>query len=164
MYFLPGTPLFMIDGFFEYLVYFGIGAMTARYYGNVREWLREYWWLFMALFIGVFALVYGSSLGYPARKLIIGCMSIPALHALMHLAPFNRSQLLLNWGLLSFAIYLMNTIAIGFAKGITLKFVSWDGMNFLLVGPMLVLVGMYVPILAKRLVFPYIPPLDRITN
>jgi hypothetical protein len=164
LYFLPSTPLFMLDGAFEYLVYFGIGATVAQYFAVVEPWLDRYRVVFLVLFVASWLLLDYSPLAYSVTKLTIGCLSIPALHALIRMTPFSGSNLLLGWGLLSYAIYLMNTIAIGFTKGVMLRFVSWDGVNFLFVAPILLLAGVYGPILVKRYIFPYLKPLDRISS
>ena len=164
IHFLPSTPLLMLDGAFEYLIYFGIGATIAHNYVTVEYWLDKNRVILLVLFCSSLFLLEYSPLAYPVSKLIIGCLSIPAIHALVRMAPFSNSTILLSWGLVSYAIYLMNTIAIGFTKGLLLKLVSWDGVNFLFVGPLLLLAGLYVPILVKRYVFPYIKPLDRITS
>jgi hypothetical protein len=53
-------------------------------------------------------------------------------------------------GRFTFPIYLMNTIAIGFAKGVLFKFVIWDGINFLFFAPILLISGLFVPIFIKK--------------
>ena len=164
VYFLPSTSLFMLDGAFEYLIYFGIGATMAHIFSTVKHWLDKYRVILLVLFTVSLLLLEYSPLVYPVNKLIIGCLSIPAIHALIRMAPFSSSSMLLSWGMLSYAIYLMNTIAIGFAKGVLLRFVSWDGTNFLFVAPLLLVAGFYGPILVKRYILPYIKPLDRITS
>lgn len=164
LHFLPSTPMFMLNGAFEYLVYFGIGATVAQYYTTIGTWLDRHRLILLGLFIVSLLLLKFYPFAFPIKKLIIGCLSIPALHSLVRMAPFSNSQILLGWGLISYAIYLMNTIAIGFTKGVLLRFVSWDGTNFLLVAPILLLAGLYGPIVAKRYIFPYLKPLDRITS
>ena len=164
IHFLPSTPLFMLDGAFEYLVYFGIGATIAHNFATIETWLDKYRLPLLALFSVSLLLLEFSPLAYSVNKLIIGCLSIPAIHALVRMTPFSNSRLLLGWGLVSYAIYLMNTIAIGFTKGVLLRFVSWDGTNFLFVAPILLFAGLYGPILVKRYILPHIKPLDRITS
>ena len=165
LHFLPSTPMFMLEGAFEYLVYFGIGATVAQYFMTIGPWLDRHRLILLALFLAsLLMLIFYPFAAYPVQKLIIGCLSIPALHSLVRMAPFSNSQLLLGWGLISYAIYLMNTIAIGFTKGVLLRFVSWDGTNFLFVAPILLFAGLYGPIIAKRYIFPYLKPLDRITS
>ena len=164
LYFLPSTPILMLDGAFEYLIYFGIGATIAHNYATVEPWLNKYRAVLLLLFAVSLLLLEYSPLAYPVSKLIIGCLSIPAIHSLVRMAPFSKSKLLIGWGLLSYAIYLMNTIAIGFTKGLLLRFISWDGTNFLFVGPILLLAGFYGPILVKRHILPYVRSIDRITS
>ncbi|MCC6481130.1 MAG: hypothetical protein IT554_01805 [Sphingomonadaceae bacterium] len=67
-------------------------------------------------------------------------------------------------GRYSFPIYLLNTIAIGLAKGILLLVMPWDGLNFLIFLPVLLLSGIIGPIVAKVLIFRPVPYLDKITD
>lgn len=164
VHFLPTTQLFMLDGAFEYLIYFGIGAFIAQHYQKIEHWLDEYRSILLVIFFASFLLLEFSTIPYPVTKLIIGCLSIPALHALVRTSPINNSKSLLAWGLVSYAIYLMNTIAIGLAKGVLLSFMNWDGAGFLFVAPVLLIAGLYGPIVAKRYIFQYIKPLDKITT
>ncbi|MEQ8484120.1 MAG: acyltransferase [Pseudomonadales bacterium] len=163
LHFVPATRVFMIADLFEYLVYFAIGACIASRFQSVERAIDRYGWIFLGLFVASISLVY-VEMSQQLAKLLIGTLSIPALHFMIRMSPLSGSKLLLQWGLLSYAIYLMNTIAIGFSKGMIFQFTSWDYLNFLWVAPVLVCAGLYVPILVKLYVFPRIGPLDRITN
>lgn len=161
--FVSGPALFMLEGAFEYLIYFSVGMLAAGSLPKFHNVLDRYSWLFLLVFLASLTLLY-SKVPYSTAKLIIGLLSIPALHALVRTAGLVRWEFLATWGLFSFAIYLMNTIAIGLAKGITLKFVSWDGTNFLWIAPLIFAVGFFGPIIVKKYIFVYIKPLDRITD
>ncbi len=163
LYFIPSTPILMLDGFTEYFVFFAAGLCVAQHRDRALAFMDDYrWWLILA-FSASFGLLV-LPVAYPVAKLLIGLISIPALHSLTRTKAMSGSKLLLSWGALSYAIYLMNTIAIGVAKGAILSFVSWHGTNFLWIAPILLIAGMYGPILAKRLVIPFVPALDRITS
>ncbi|XOV81728.1 MAG: acyltransferase family protein [bacterium] len=161
--FVTGPAIFMLEGAFEYLIYFSIGMLCASLLPKYHQILDKFLWVFLLAFLASLSLLY-STLPYPTAKLIIGLLSIPALHALVRVKPIASWEFLASWGLFSFAIYLMNTIAIGVAKGVTLKFVSWDGTNFLWIAPLIFLAGFLGPIIVKKYIFVYIKPLDRITD
>jgi peptidoglycan/LPS O-acetylase OafA/YrhL len=102
------------------------------------------------------------SLHFP--KLIIGCVSIPALMYLVRLPAVLHSPMLLSFGRYTFIIYLINTIAIGVIKGVGLKILPWDGINFLFYFPLLTLAGIYIPIFIKKYVLVKWPLLDKYTD
>ena len=89
---------------------------------------------------------------------------MPTLHGLVRQSWLARSANLLQLGIFSFVIYLLNTPFIGLAKGLLLKLLPWDGPNFLLYLPLLMVAGLYGPILLKKTLFRRIPSLDRVTN
>jgi hypothetical protein len=71
---------------------------------------------------------------------------------------------LMALGKYTFSIYLMNTIAIGSTKAVILKFIAWDGFNFIFIAPIILLSGLLIPIAVKKYVFTKIRPLDFITK
>lgn len=163
LYFMPSATLFMLDGAMEYFIYFSIGMLVARQHDVYADSLDRYRWVLLVLFVSSFSLLY-TDLPYMTTKLIIGCMSIPAVHALVRIDAIRQADFLAAWGVFSFAIYLMNTIFIGLAKGLVFKVSSWDGPNFLWVMPLLLVCGFFGPILTKKYFFRFVPPLDRITD
>jgi len=78
--------------------------------------------------------------------------------------PLNKLWQLSFLGLYTYPIYLMNTITIGVTKGGVLKITSWDGYNFMIMFPLLLVAGLLFPILIKRYIFSRIQIIDRITN
>jgi hypothetical protein len=76
----------------------------------------------------------------------------------------SGSQVLLFFGGHAFVIYLLNTILIGVTKGVMLKVLPWDGINFALFAPALMTAGLFGPILVKHLVLRHIRYLDRMTD
>ena len=75
-----------------------------------------------------------------------------------------QSKFLTLLGRYTFAIYLVNVLAIGATKAVVFKFISWDGPRFFLVGPILLASGLFVPILVKGYLFRRLPWLDKITT
>ncbi len=121
--------------------------------------MKRFWLVWLASFALCLFLVPLSLL-----PLCAGLLSLPALHGLaLHLTG-NVGRCLVFLGRYSFPIYLMNTLAIGLVKGILLKFVSWDGVNFLFYVPILTSAGLMIPVAIKKWLFPRLPYLDRITR
>jgi peptidoglycan/LPS O-acetylase OafA/YrhL len=75
-----------------------------------------------------------------------------------------NSKILLLLGSYSFVIYLLNTPAIGLAKGILIKWVPWDGPTFVIHALVLLVSGIVVPVLIKRWIFKRWRYLDRLTD
>lgn len=153
------TSLFALNRVAEYALFLAIGIMTARNYPTFIRNLDKFGWIALVLFI---ALSFTHFL-LPYPKLILGLVSIQALIFLLRLPVFNHSAVLLTWGKYVFAIYLFNTLFIGLVKGIGLKFVPWDGLNFMVYFPLLVASGILLPLAFKKWVLAKWPPLDRMT-
>lgn len=155
--------LFAIDRFCEYALFFALGFVYVRHYDALASLFRAKRWGFAALFALSFAaLVPWSDAG---AKTVIGLCSIPALLGLVgSLGPGRARDALHRLGEYTFSIYLMNTIAIGLAKGVLLKALPWDHGNFLLFFPVLFAAGLVGPVLLHRLVLVRVPALARITK
>jgi hypothetical protein len=97
----------------------------------------------------------------PYPKLSIGLTSISALMFFVRLPAIRFSKVLLTWGKYSVVIYLFNTLFIGLVKGVGLKVMPWDGLNFLVYFPLLAAAGMLLPMAFKKWVLAKWPPLDR---
>ena len=101
---------------------------------------------------------------YKGYMLAAGLLSMVGLHGLMRTPAVARWSWLAFLGNMVFAIYLFNTICLGLAKGILLKFLHWNAQDFPVFLLVMMAVGVFVPILIKRYALPYIPPLDRVTD
>jgi fucose 4-O-acetylase-like acetyltransferase len=163
LYFVHLTPLFLIDTVFKYLLFFSLGVAAVANFKSYLRIIDKYRVVFWMVFTASFLVLY-FGVEKQTAKLIVGTCSIPALHALMRTKITEKMTFLTVWGSMSFAIYLMNTISIGFVKAVALKFTSWDNENFLVVAPILLTAGLYCPILIKRYVFPRIPVMNKITS
>jgi fucose 4-O-acetylase-like acetyltransferase len=166
VYLLPVPHVMYMDRVARYFVFFSLGGAAADL-GN--RWLatmdRFLWaWLAALAVLVTCALLAFDDIPDSVRLFACGVASMPALHALVRRSPLSLSQVLLTLGSLSFAIYLLNTPFIGLMKGILLKFLPWDGINFLLYFPLLLAAGTLGPIFVKRHIFRRIPALDRITD
>jgi fucose 4-O-acetylase-like acetyltransferase len=135
--------LFMLDEVVYYLAFFA---------GGMALWMwREHWeraegvalWLTTALFVT-------AAFSLAAPKWLVGALSVlPVLWAMRRLPAAWQDRL--AWiGRASLTIYLINTIAIGLTKGLLLRVLPWDGVNFLLYFPVLTFAGVALPMLVKR--------------
>ena len=174
LHFLPMPKMFAIHLFMEYLLFFLLGfsmmhngkRKNQRYEALLAHLDR--WWLFwVAVFLT--ALAFTNHYFYDEEskkvyKFFFGLLSIPALLGLVHGPLLASSRILIILGFYTFPIYLMNTMAIGAVKSAMLRIAPWDGTNFLFYAPVLLASGVIFPILLKKYLFCYIPPLDKITH
>lgn len=157
--FIPAPYLFGFDKVFKFLFFFFVGGFVAQNTAAYLAFLGKAWLPLLLLFAACLALV------DPKRySILLGILSIPALHGLVRWGFMKNWKWLSVMGALSYSIYLMNTMAIGGTKAIVLKFSNWDGNNFFWVLPLLVAAGVLLPMLVKKLIFSRIPWLDRITS
>jgi len=145
--------LFMLDRVVEYLPFFAIGMLLWIYRDAWARVTPGVLWSSSALFAALLAM--SPWLGLP--KWLLGVASVPAVLAWAQNLPAGPQAWLAVLGRASLAIYLMNTIAIGLTKGVMLKVLPWDGVNFLLYFPMLTLAGIAAPILILQLATRYFP-------
>jgi fucose 4-O-acetylase-like acetyltransferase len=163
LHFLPITGLFMLREISEYAFVFLVGGIVARHYELFARWVDRWWWVWLLVFVGAYSAFACVEVSHKISKLVIGLISIPALVGLVR--RFGRhSQMLTLLGLYTFAIYLMNTLAIGVVKAVVFRFTPWDGAHFIMIAPLLALAGIYIPVFVKRFLFRHMPVLDRITT
>jgi peptidoglycan/LPS O-acetylase OafA/YrhL len=158
--FLEPIQFLGLGQFFKYFLFFVMGGFAIRYWQNYTAWLDRYWTVALGVLV-----VFLTTDGHGGNGWIVAALlSLPALHGLCR-RDFIGVKILHYIGTLSFAIYLMNTISIGLVKAVMLKFVTWDGMNFpLIFFPALMTAGVLIPIAVKKILFPRLPWLDRITS
>ncbi len=160
LFFIPGSSLFAFKQFVWHFPAFLLGGCAAMYYDQYTKIIDRGFYLFLLLFVACL----GAAIYESIPPIVMGVLSIPALHGLVRRPWCERLNFLETLGKYSFPIYMMNAIVIGIIKSFTFKFVSWDGSNFMWIGPLLFLSGLYLPVLIKKFVFPHIPVLDRATT
>jgi fucose 4-O-acetylase-like acetyltransferase len=153
----PWPELFMLDAVVAYLPFFAGGMVL---WIHRAAWIRpspRLVWLATLAFVGVLA----AAQGCDVPKWLAGAASVLPVLAWMHrLRPASLGGLTAV-GRASFAIYLMNTIAIGVVKGAMLEIAPWDGGNFLVYFPLLLISGVAVPMLIRRAAIQRIPTVAR---
>jgi fucose 4-O-acetylase-like acetyltransferase len=153
-----GWPeLFMLDSVVAYLPFFAGGMLLWMY----REvWARPSASLLWLTTLG-FAALLAIAQCQEVPKWLVGAASLLPVLGWMHRLPAMLASGLAALGRASFAIYLMNTIAIGIAKGVLLLGMPWDGCNFLVFFPVLLLSGVAVPMMVRRAVMAHLPRVAR---
>jgi fucose 4-O-acetylase-like acetyltransferase len=152
-----------LDRVAYFFIYFMIGSVVGRYHRGAMQLVETTLPVSAAIFSVSIVL---ASMGIqPALTgTVCALSSLAFLHGLMRTSWLRRSDALLWFGTCSFAIYLFNTLAIGLSKGLLLKVMPWDGMNFLIFFPILFLSGLIGPILLKRTLLDRVPSLARLTR
>lgn len=162
--YIPATNYFALKKVMHYLVFLSFGMMAYDLKGRYLSIVDKYGVLFIMVFIASMVLFYDDKNQIDAGRFTIELFSIPAVHYLFRSKKKQNNHFFIMLGIYTFPIYLMNTIAIGLTKGITLKFILLDGVNFLIVAPVFLCSGIFIPIIIKKHVFSKIRPLDIITN
>ena len=158
--FVPTMQFLGLGQFCKYFLFFALGGGAIMLWDSYTRWVDRLWVLALVGLVAVLAAGWHDGNGW----ILTALLSIPALHSLCR-RELPGGALLQFIGAMSFAIYLMNTLAIGATKAVMLKFMSWDGLNFPLVFfPALMAAGVLIPIVLKRNVFPRLSWLDRITS
>jgi peptidoglycan/LPS O-acetylase OafA/YrhL len=163
-YLLPVPHVAYLDRVARYALFFVLGGVAAD---AGEQWLaavdRLWWWALAGLAgaLACFSLPQFAQLPPEFKLALVGILSMPALHGFVRGSGLGRTRGLLVFGSFSFVIYLLNTPFIGLTKGLLLKAMSWDGQNFLLFAPLLMLAGMAGPMLVKRFIVDPVPALRR---
>lgn len=157
------TNLFLINRFCEYAIYFSLGFIFSVNRTSLISIMERYRILFFLFFIMSFSLIPVTS-PY-ISKTIIGFIAIPVLYNFsISLISKKYQNIWLILGKFTFTIYLFNTIFIGLSKGVMLKFFSWDYVNFLFFFPLLLISGIFGPILIHKYLLSRIPYIGFITK
>ncbi len=162
VYFLPHLKYFYLYKLTGFYLFFCIGGFLIhyekQYLAIIKDKLK---WAGIALcFIIGMALYQYGLLDKKMGILIVGSLSIPAMHGLCLIIleySQNLTKLFVYLGSLAFSIYLFNNITIGLTKGVLFKFMSWDYGAFFIVAPLLILAGIIGPILIEKIFLNRIP-------
>jgi fucose 4-O-acetylase-like acetyltransferase len=169
LYWVNWPAYVYLDRVGTYAPFFLIGAMAgilgARWEGFIDcawPWLMV---LFLVSLVAVAAIAESSVTQQKSILLLVGVISLPAIHGFLRrlrFIPVQTAFLLL--GRYSFMIYLFNTLCIGIAKGLLLMFWSWDGTQFFPFAVALMSAGLTGPMVLKRYAFRRVKVIDRLTD
>jgi fucose 4-O-acetylase-like acetyltransferase len=146
LYFVPRSPYFAQEAVCKHMFVFLLGGLAVRHYAAYVRILDTYRWVFMAAFAA--CIVAYFMIRVP--RLLFALCAIPAGHALVRTEYGKRQQVLDVLAKYTFPIYLMNTIAIGCLRVLVQKYWSWDGVHFIVVAPLLLASGLFLPIIIHK--------------
>jgi fucose 4-O-acetylase-like acetyltransferase len=158
------THLFLVNLFVDYFIFLSLGFLFVQYYKKISLLFKDNFVLFFGMFILSFLSI--SVLPNKLNQLMIGIFSIPAIFSLVNqkiiIGLFD--SLLLVLGEYTLSIYLMNTLFLGLIKGLLFKFLNWNGLNFLIFLPTLLIGGIILPILLQKYFLSKTQYLNKITK
>jgi peptidoglycan/LPS O-acetylase OafA/YrhL len=157
--FTPYIQFLAIGQITRFSFFFILGGVAIRNWDFFVKYVDSTW--FPIIF--VFSLLLISDFYIGSGWLLTAILSIPALLGLCRKLPIGKG-FFLYLGVMSFPIYLMNTMAIGLVKAVMLKFIDWNGSNFILFFPALMMAGIFLPILIKKFLFARVFWLNKITS
>jgi fucose 4-O-acetylase-like acetyltransferase len=166
LYCVPLPAYIYLDHIGKYAVFFALGVWAATRDESWTTFIDRYWRVLVSLLVCALALIAGFGKFWPVKPelLLIGALSMPALHGLVRHLPASSATILLWLGRNSFMIYLFNTIFIGFAKGLLLRMTDWDGPHFLFFALFLMLSGTFGPVVLRQTLFRRVGILERYTK
>ena len=158
-------PVAYLDRLASHFAFFAAGAWVAERQDRLLPLFERWqpvWWAAFAAAIG---LAVAGWMGERAALLACGLLCVPALHGLIRLPPVSGWNWPLFLGRYAMAIYLFNTLAIGFAKALLIAAgVGWTAEAFPVHVVVLTAAGLALPILVKAVLLRRLPPLDRLTD
>jgi peptidoglycan/LPS O-acetylase OafA/YrhL len=157
--FVKGPDTMALNLICEYSLYFALGLYVTRFYDNYVHFIDTYFFPLLFLFLAMCAM--GVFVELPSYT-PIALTALPALHGFSRRGFVLNSKWLQTVGLYMYPIYLINTIPINVIRIVALRFVSWNGMNFLIVLPVLMLSGILIPIAIQKYAISRIPILNKI--
>ena len=159
-------PYLYLDQFGKYAIFFCIGVFAASRDERWTEFVNRRWRPLFLLFLLILALIAGFGKYWPVKPelFLVGILSLPALHGLVRHSPIRSAPMLLWLGENCFVIYLFNTIFIGIAKALLLRMTDWNGSHFLFFAPVMMLSGIFGPVLLRQVLFKQVGILDRYTK
>jgi fucose 4-O-acetylase-like acetyltransferase len=165
LFVFPVPHIMYLDRVVRFMAFFAMGGLASDAGKAWLDVVDRYFPLALLALLIVLSLAQTVFPGWnPDGALFVcGTVSMPALHGLVRSRFFATSSILLTLGAYSFIIYLLNTPFIGLVKGLMLKALPWDGVNFLLYAPVLILAGTVLPILVRRHLLNRVPALYRMT-
>jgi peptidoglycan/LPS O-acetylase OafA/YrhL len=163
---LPLPAILYADRIGTFAPFFLAGLVAAEYDSLWCRWL-DGWRVPLTLLFACALLLdlrYGPDLPRSLAMLGVSLVAVPALHAAVRRLPTEAVRLLDGITPYAFAIYLLNTVFIGLAKGLMMKQLPWDAAWFPLFAIVLFAAGVTGPIVTKLLLFRPVPVLDRLTS
>lgn len=163
-YFLKDVPtLFALPLVLRHTLFFTLGMLYIHHRTQFWKWIYPFGLLGIICWVGSIVLFFQQGQeNYDLYRILAGTAVIPA--ALFIYQLFFKYQnawwrFIRNY---TFPIYLMNTLSIGIIKGISFRFLGFDYHTFWILAPFLITAGVLIPILTKRWLLPWFPPLNRI--
>ncbi len=150
----------------RYAVFFALGVACGLGGGVWLRFVDAHWrWLALLFLAGLVCIIrFGDVAGEKLTLLSMGVISMPVLHGFVRNYRHPPSGMFLFLGRYCFMIYLFNTLFIGAAKGVLLRFASWDGAHFPGFAAVLMLAGTLGPVALKIGLLRRSKVLDRLTN
>lgn len=153
IYWIPFTTIFSLNYVVEYFFFFLLGCIASKHLNVYLDFIDKNKMFLIAIFITSLIVI----LSFKVPKIVTGLLSIPALHALVRLPAFVNDKFLILLGKYTFSIYLMNTLSSGFIKGLLFKYTNLSYNQFYIVSIIMVLAGIFIPILVKKYIFNNLP-------
>lgn len=146
-----------------YYIYFLLGYVAFQNKEKYYEIISKYANLF---FVTTFLLIIfyfgaGQFVDLSRMRMIIAICAIIGIHGIIK-NYYTNSKFLFWISKYTFSIYLFNLPFIGLSKGILLKVLPWDGVNFFIFLPIMLFCGLLGPIILYKYILARIPIINKL--
>ncbi|WP_284946810.1 acyltransferase family protein [Acidisoma cladoniae] len=147
LFWLPVPALVYGDRIAANALFFAIGLFAGRQDTDWCVWIDRHRRSLVVLFLCSLLLVFllNTELAPKSRMLLVSAVALPALHAAMRHPPRHVARLLDWMTPYALAIYLLNTVFIGLAKGLLMTSLPWNAPWFPLYAVVLMAAGIGGP-------------------
>jgi len=154
--FFKFNSILNLDLFSFYLLFIILGILAFKFLDLYYKLITKFGWLFLLVFVGLLI-----SNVFVITKLILGLISIPAIHYLaIQIEKIKISDKLAKIGRYSYYIYLMNTLVMGVLYVVFITYFKLELSLFVLLA--LFLCGIFCPIFIYNYIIKKIPFLNKI--
>ena len=152
-HFFSISNVMSLNYFMQFLFFFVLGMYAAKNIVRYYEIIDTHRFIFIFVFAISLVLFYYL----PIPKIMMGIISIPALHSLVRFDRAENNNILIILGHFTFSIYLMNTLVGGFVKAVGFKFLGWNYSNFYFPAMIMILSMLIIPVFVKKYIINEIP-------
>lgn len=161
--FIPFPKIFALHFFHFFIFFFLLGGVTAQHAESYLRIVKRFGAILLLVFIVSLLLIQYVEFPFD-KRLVMGVLSIPALHYMVIKSPCYVKNLLLAISGYVYIIYLLNLPFAGGLKSILFGIFGFGYSDFVFLAPLLFLFGLIMPIIVKKYILSRNGYLDRWTN
>ena len=163
LYILHPTNNFLaLNQFFTYFLFFALGINIMKYYDLYKIFIKKYGVFFIVLFIISF--YFRDYFQLNEALLYFGILAIISIHYIALYSSYLNNSFFQTLGKYTMVIYLLNLIVMSIFTGILVKLLPLTDNVFNFFFPLIVFIGIFMPIMIKKYIFSRSKFLSKLTD